>query len=228
MDFVCGPEWDERIVKINPKRKVGILLSSGVDSTVLFKFIWDNFPATDIRIFNVQTSKNPRKPKIEKILNVLGLQNTLELEIVGKDKWDWPMESHYPRLCYAFQEIRDTTDCEELYCGNILSPHPQFFPRWDVNQKGISKRPWIIDDDFLKAPFQHIEKYHVLDIAKREGFEWLLDHTISCNQSASEPCGHCMGCDELKWGYQQLNSKQGVTLDKMTDDASAKYGNKGW
>ena len=226
MKFHTGPDWDERVIDINPKRKIGVLLSSGVDSSTLFKLLWDNFPAVDIRIFNVQTSENPEKPLIQNILQMLGVD--LELEIVGESRWNWPMSAHYPRLCLAFQDIRDNTDIEELYCGNILSPHPYFWPRFDHNQKGVPKRPWLTNDVFLKNPFEHLEKYHVLDLGKRGGFEWIYNHTISCNLHASNKCNECVGCQELEWGYEQLNNPKGVTLVEMTKEAVEKYGAIGW
>ena len=226
MKFITGPKWDERVITLNPKKKVGVLMSSGVDSTTIFKLLWDNFEDINIRIFNVQTSEDPSKPLINEILEKLNVD--LELEIVGKTRWNWPMSSHYPRLCLAFQEIRDTTDCEELYCGNILPPHPQWFPRWDPTQKGIAKRPWLTNDEFLKNPFEHLEKYHVVDLARRNNFEWIYDYTISCNTHATEPCGDCMGCRELEWAYDQLDNEKGVTLDEMTKDAVMKYGAIGW
>lgn len=226
MKFVCGPQWDERIVNLSPAKKIGVLMSSGADSTTLFKLLTDNFPNTKIRIFNIQTSEDPRKPLIENILKKLNVST--ELEIVGQSRLHWPMTSHYPRLCRAFQEIRDNTDCEELYCGNILTPHPQWFPRWNPEQRGIAKRPWLTNDSFLKNPFEHIEKYHIIDLARRGNFDSILNHTISCNISADTPCEDCMGCRELEWGYKQLDNEQGTTLDEMTDDAIMKYGDIGW
>jgi hypothetical protein len=226
MEFRCGPKWDERIVHLEPKEKIGVLMSSGADSTTLFKLLWDNFPDTEIRIFNVQTSDDPKKPLIEEILKKFDVN--LELEIVGKTRWNWPMSAHYPRLCKAFQEIRDTTDCQELYCGNILPPHPQWFKRWDPNQKGIAKRPWLTNDDFLKNPFEHVEKYHVIDLGKRNGFSEIYNTTISCNTHATDPCGDCMGCLEIEWAYKQLDKETGTTLDEMTEHAVMNYGSIGW
>ena len=226
MKFHTGPSWDERVIDISPKRKIGVLLSSGVDSTTLFKLLWDNFPAVDIRIFNVQTSEDPEKPLIKNILEKLDVD--LKLEIVGESRWNWPMSAHYPRLCLAFQDIRDNTDVEELYCGNILSPHPYFWPRFDHTQKGIPKRPWLTSDNFLENPFEHLEKYHVLDLGKRGEFEWIYNHTISCNIHATKSCNECMGCKELEWGYEQLDNPKSMTLDEMTKEAVEKYGAIGW
>jgi hypothetical protein len=226
MEFRCGPGWDERIVSIDPKSNPAILLSSGMDSSTILGIFACGMPNVKFRVFNVQTSDDPNKPEIDAILKFFGLD--IELEIVGTSRRNWPMKSHYPRLCLAFQEIRDTTDVGELYCGNILTPHPQFFPRWNVDQKGIAKRPWLTSDSFLKNPFEHIEKYHVLDLGRRYGFDDVYDLTTSCNVYANDHCGDCMGCKELDWAYNQLDSERGVDLDTMTAEAVMKYGDIGW
>lgn len=226
MEFICGPDWDKRLVTLTPKTEIGVLVSSGLDSTTLLALLYNQFPDIDIRLFNVQTSEDPRKPVIEKILHVLDIP--IPIEVVGESRWNWPMSAHYPRLCLAFQEIRDRTDVQELYCGNILTPHPQWFPRWNPEQRGIAKRPWRTNDPFLKNPLEHVEKYHVIDLGRRYGFEEVYNHTISCNISATDPCGDCMGCRELEWGYDQLDVEAGTTLDEMTKEAVMKYGDIGW
>ena len=227
MEFRTGPEWDLRTITLKPKPKIGVLVSSGIDSTTLRKLLYQNFnETTDIRIFNVQTNEDPEKPLIDDILRRLHIP--LQLEIVGRSRRLWPMTAHYPRLCKAFQDIRDTTDCEELYCGNILTPHPQWFNRWNPEQSGIAKRAWLTNDTFLKNPFEHLEKYHVIDLGRRHGFDSIYNHTISCNIHATVPCGNCMGCEEEKWGYYQLDKEKGSTLDEMANDAVMKYGDIGW
>jgi 3'-phosphoadenosine 5'-phosphosulfate sulfotransferase (PAPS reductase)/FAD synthetase len=98
--FICGPEWDERIVTLDPAKKIGILMSSGVDSTTLFKLILDNFPDTEIRLFNVQTSWDPKKPLIDEILSKLG--SKIKLEVVGEKRHDW--EIFYLLIHSGFQD----------------------------------------------------------------------------------------------------------------------------
>jgi len=224
-DFIIGPEWDKRVLSLNPGKRVGVLMSSGMDSTTLFCMLTKYFDV-DIEVFNIQTSENPDKPIVQDILDAMSF--TKELHIVGSTRWQWPMQSHYPRLARGMQEIRDHFAIDNLYCGNILTPHPQFFPRWDVNQTGISKRPWLTNDSFLKNPLEHMEKYHVLDCARKHGFEDVIDMTISCNVYAEKECGDCMGCLERKWAYDQLDKENGTSLDEMANEAVMKYGAIGW
>ena len=86
----------------------------------------------------------------------------------------------------------------------------------------------MTNDTFLKNPFEHLEKYHVIDLGRRHGFDSIYNHTISCNIHATVPCGNCMGCEEEKWGYYQLDKEKGSTLDEMANDAVMKYGDIGW
>ena len=86
----------------------------------------------------------------------------------------------------------------------------------------------MTNDIFLKNPFEHLEKYHVYDLGRRNGFELLYDFTISCNTHATIPCGDCMGCREVEWAFDQLYNECGVTLDQMTEEAVMKYGAIGW
>jgi 7-cyano-7-deazaguanine synthase in queuosine biosynthesis len=77
-------------------------------------------------------------------------------------------------------------------------------------------------------PFQHLEKYHVLDLAHTLKIGNIIEAlTISCNVNADYHCGECMGCLERAWAYDQLYN-EGVTLEQMTKDAVMNYGDIGW
>ena len=39
MKFECGPKWDTRIINIKPKGKIGILMSGGGDSYILYEIL---------------------------------------------------------------------------------------------------------------------------------------------------------------------------------------------
>lgn len=215
--FQCGPEWDERVVNINPQGKIGVLVSSGMDSTTLLAVLSSIHPISDITLFNIQTGPNPRKPVIEDLLRQMNLP--LEVNIVGQSRWEIPMYNHHARIFLAMDEIRREWDIDQLYCGNIQSPREEFFPRFDIHSPEFPKRPWRTDDPFLKNPFEHLEKYHVIDLGRRLGIDHLYATTISCNRFELWHCGECMGCDELKWAYIQLVAG-GTSLDDLVEQAN--------
>ena len=39
IQFKCGPEWDQRLITIRPKKRIGLLVSGGIDSTVLYHIL---------------------------------------------------------------------------------------------------------------------------------------------------------------------------------------------
>ena len=41
MNYICGPLWDRRIVNIDQQGKVGIVMSGGLDSYVLYHLLDD-------------------------------------------------------------------------------------------------------------------------------------------------------------------------------------------
>jgi 7-cyano-7-deazaguanine synthase in queuosine biosynthesis len=216
VDIVCGPDWDPRIIRLNPKRKVGVLMSSGMDSTTILQLLL-SFGDVKIKLFNIQTGPNKVKPVINKLLEEMNCK--LPLNIVGEKLWDTPMYNHHARLWKGFQEIRDDWDVDELYCGNLQSPREEFFPRFNIHSPEFPKRPWLTQDPFLKNPLEHLEKYHVLEAGRRYGFDHLFKTTISCNRYELWNCGECMGCDELKWAHEQLDTPNTTTLDMLIEKA---------
>ena len=217
VDIICGPDWDKRIITIHPKPRVGVLMSSGMDSTTILQLLLSHFPGLNISLFNIKTGPNERKPVIDDLLQQMDCK--LPLHVVGEKHWETPMYNHHARLWKGFQEIRDEWDVDELYCGNIQSPREEFFPRFDIHSPEYPKRPWRTVDPFLKNPLEHLEKYHVLDVGRRLGFARLFKTTISCNRHELWHCGECMGCDELAWAYDQLDTTKGTSLDDLIEQA---------
>lgn len=217
MKFTCGPEWDERILNLNPKKKIGVLVSSGLDSTTLLGLLHNNFDV-EITLFNIQTGPNPIKPVINNLLDLMNI--SLPLNIIGQSRWQIPMYNHHARIWLAFEEVRTQWDVEELYCGNIQSPREEFFPTFNIHSPEFPKRPWLTSDPFLKNPLEHLEKYHVVDLGRRYGLDHLYKTTISCNRYELWHCGECMGCKELAWAYKQLEDPEGTTLDMLVEKAT--------
>ncbi len=216
--WYCGPTWDERVVNIEPRGNLGVLVSSGLDSTTLLALLASVYPHEKITLFNIQTGPNTVKPVIEDILRQLDLK--MKINIVGQSRWQIPMYNHHARIFLAMDEIRREWPIDQLYCGNIQSPREEFFPRFDIHSPEFPKRPWRTNDPFLKNPFEHLEKYHVIDLGRRIGIEQIYNTTISCNRYELWHCGECMGCDELKWAYDQLDRDQGTSLDDLVTQAN--------
>ena len=54
MRFECGPEWDTRIVNLNPKGKIGIMITGGIDSWLLYNLLALEYNHESILLFLIK------------------------------------------------------------------------------------------------------------------------------------------------------------------------------
>jgi len=186
MQYICGPDWDRRIIPINQEGKVGILMSGGIDSWVLYNMLNDPI------IFNI--TRTDGFDNVERVRDLTG-KPVIEIPEFTTDHWR--------RVDVGIDHIFKNYDVDQLYHGINMTPPIDIFPEFNILSKPF--RPWRIDDQRLKVPFLHLYKYHIIDLAKQ--LQIPLDNTRSCIDNASgDECGHCWQCKEKKWGFQQLSS----------------------
>jgi len=186
MQYICGPDWDRRIISIKQQGRVGILMSGGIDSWVLYNMLNDPI------IFN-----------IARLDSFDGVDRVREL--TGKPIIEIPESStdHWGRFDVAIEHILNNYDIDQLYHGININPPIDIFPEFNILSK--PHRPWRIDHPRLLTPFLHLYKYHIIDLAKQ--LQIPLDNTRSCIDNASgDECGQCWQCKEKRWGFQQLSS----------------------
>jgi len=188
MDYICGPEWDQRVVKINPKGRCAIIMSGGIDSFVLFSLL--NIQS-EIDIFNIN-----RKD---------GFDNYKRVERLTGQKVNVIEElttAYGKRIEESLIQLMTEYDYDEIYTGENHTPPLTFFPEFDTEDRPT--RPWNIDYKKynIRLPFLHLYKYHIIDLARQEKIN--LSDTMSCIANIDEPCGKCFQCKEKKWGYDQL------------------------
>ena len=186
MQYICGPNWDRRIISINQKGKVGILMSGGVDSWVLHNML------TDPIIFNIVRADG--FDSAERVRNLTG-KPVIEIPELTTDHWH--------RFNVGIEDILKNYDVDQLYDGTNLNPPIDMFPEFNILSK--PHRPWRINVPRYETPFLHLHKYHIIDLAKQ--LQIPLENTRSCIDNASgDECGQCWQCKEKKWGFQQLSS----------------------
>jgi 7-cyano-7-deazaguanine synthase in queuosine biosynthesis len=190
MRYECGPEWDTRIITINPKHfKVGILMSGGIDSWVLFNIIKQVIP--EIIIFNIKRAD--KYDGAERIKLLTGRNEIIEIDELTTN--------HADRIPMGMDYILDNYDIDELYTGANIIPHTEYFPEFITDER--PGRRWSIPSWIkIKCPFLHLYKYHIIDLANRNNID--LSQTQSCLHQLKEHCGKCWQCLERQWGYKQL------------------------
>lgn len=185
MQYICGPNWDQRVVTINQQGKVGIIMSGGIDSWVLYNLL-DN-------------------PTIFNIARADGFDSAARVrQLTGKPVIEIPeiTNEHWRRVGTAIDHIFANYNIDQLYYGINVIPPTEYFP--EFNSVGKPGRPWRVDRQDLKAPFLHLYKYHIVELANQLHIP--LEDTRSCIiNSGGEECGECWQCKEKKWGFQQLS-----------------------
>ena len=185
MHYICGPDWDQRVISIDQGGKVGIIMSGGLDSWVLYNML------TDPIIFNITRSDG-----FDGAARVRELTGKPVIEIPE------PTTDHWQRIDIAIENILENCNVDQLYDGNNMTPPIDIFPEFNILSKPI--RPWRCDHPRYKTPFLHLYKYHIIDLANQ--LEIPLDGTRSCIVNASgDECGKCWQCKEKKWGFEQLS-----------------------
>lgn len=186
MQYICGPEWDQRVVNLNPRGNVGIVMSGGIDSWVLYNLLTNH---TKPIIFNIV-----RKDGFDTVDRV---RNLTKRPVIGVPE---STTHHAMRVPEGIWKILREYDLDELYYGINAGPPTNHFPEFASEDQ--PRRPWKIIEDQLKAPFLHLYKYHIIDLALKRNID--LSGTMSCIRSTISPCGECWQCREKIWGYSQL------------------------
>ena len=213
MKFECGPEWDTRVIHIKPKNKIGIMMTGGIDSWVLYNLLkidlFDN--SRKILIFNISAvgPGGDGHDTPERISLLTDRDDIIEI-----DKYIECTDNDSPRFKPWHEVIKmsmihmlEDFDIDELYTGDNMNPPIEYFPEFNTN--GKPPRAWNIPSLFpdlwaskIKCPLHHLYKYHIIDLANKNNIN--LRHTHSCIENTRDHCGECWFCLERAWGYNQL------------------------
>ena len=200
MIIECGPSHDIRKLEINlpPNyKRIGVMVSGGIDSTILYYLILSLTRNTDyyVRPFCVQRKEGSifhAKPAVEEVGRLFNRNNDFPT-FVG--------DNTLPELEQVESGISDAYNyakIEVMYVG-VISNRDEHLIGYD--------KTIVTETENLKFPFQHLEKSHVVDLYYRLGLEYLLAYTHSCDHNQHEHCWNCNGCNERIWAFSQLNKK---------------------
>lgn len=198
MQFTCGPESDKRSAIItlpDEPKKIGVLVSGGLDSAILYYLI---------------LAENEQLGNIHEIvpLTVLrkeGSKNFAKLVVAHvndyfkKDYVD-PIIVGDPSLPEEEQVKSGVLDAVRLkiyrvYCG-IIEQLPQHMVDWYPIPYKESK--------LFKAPLAHLNKSHIVDLIVQLNQTALFHITHSCSAHEISRCRNCNGCNERQWAFEQL------------------------
>lgn len=193
----CGPPTDKRILNIylHPlRRRIGVLVSGGMDSALLYYLLVklnseQGFTHTIVpyTILRKDGSCQFAQSIIDYVHDIFGLPH-IPTTVVGD-----------PNLSESLQVesgcIDVLTKSNIVYLGIIE----------ELEIHTIGWRPPIkwTDTENRKYPFKNLNKSHIVDLIFQFNQERLFELSRTCNIPGPR-CNVCNGCNERKWGFDQL------------------------
>ena len=193
LEFTCGPEWDRRVITLRPKKKIGLLVSGGIDSTVLYHLLKDH---SDLTLYHMHNIRN--KPAY--VRNAIGDDN-LDIKTFSEKDFSSTKILGGELLKLKAISLEQENDIDQLYSAGNALPPASHFPEFNID--GIFRSWKFPEDSFMAGPFLPLFKYHIIDLAIKLNIDLTATHSCTRNLDGSE-CRECFNCMERTWGYAQL------------------------
>jgi hypothetical protein len=183
-------------VKLTLHRRIGVLVSGGLDSALLYYLIKkltlsdDRYSVMPYTITRNDGSSRHAQPVIDYVHEILGIeqQYSTRLEI---DQPDSELQ-----VAAGMRELHKTNR-NRIYIGIIqtLEEHALH---------GVPKPYVPINSEMFNYPLKDLTKDHIVQLIIRLGLEKLFTLTHSCVYDIDIPCGVCNRCNERAWAFRQL------------------------
>lgn len=218
LELPCGPDHDRRLFKLSfpapiPKigthltklylknknliehKRIGILVSGGIDSAILYYLLTklnvennNQFIITPYTILRKEGSKTYALPIINYVQNKFNLPIT-SLNVVG--------DNTLPEIQQVESGVKDMFKNGEEYAYlGIIDSREEHSVNW------LRWKP--VETFNRRYPLLNLQKSHVIDLYKQYNLLDFLELTYSCALNEINACGNCNGCNERKWGLQQV------------------------
>lgn len=203
------------IVNVPKNKKIGVMLSGGMDSAVMLflilKEITDKKINSTLTVYNVPNindnaivhSKNV-VDYLEKYFNI-----TIDLKNIGNGG-----AHHRSLINDPARSLIENKIVDVLYSGQNQ------FPPESINWKSykelgadrfVRRNPDAPESPFVKYPFIKLYKHHILELYNQFDILDLAYITHSCTQEKEIHCRQCLWCTERMWAFDQLKLKDKVT-----------------
>lgn len=212
MILECGPDYDRKTVEVAVEENVSVALtmSGGLDTALLTYMICKELLDTGRRpedyikwIFTIP-KRDGAELYPDGIIN--WINNKLEINLPKKTIIRIPNLHgmyHGSQVWESILAVLEQANPDRLYMGsqraapdsaNISQPRPSRTPTIDGPMPGR-----------LVYPFNHLYKYHCIDLFYQLGLEELIHLTHSCTQVPVGRCNKCYHCLERQWGFEMIN-----------------------
>ena len=212
MIFECGTELDKQqfSITVDDNVSVALTLSGGLDTALLTYLVSLELLETNRRpedyvkwIFTI-----PKRDGAELYPDAIikWINKRLDINLPDKTILKIPKlhsTYHGMQVWNSILYAIDIYNPDKIYMGD-QRPAPE---EANINQPKPVRSKTIEGPmpGKLIFPFNHLYKYHTVDMFYKLGIEELFDLTHSCTQLLTARCNECYHCLERSWAFKELN-----------------------
>jgi 7-cyano-7-deazaguanine synthase in queuosine biosynthesis len=181
-------------------KKIGVLCSGGVDSTILLYLLYKQYINSDLQIITF-TTKTFAPEEMECITNVFSWI---------EEKFKFNLQNYIIKQGWIRDMVSDIlqvyrTDYVLTGCNKVIWDENEFTPTVHLPYDTPPVRGKPLNEKHLR-PFIDMDKIEVTKLYLDNDILDLLYLTRSCGHTSgyTEPCGGCYFCVERKWAMNKL------------------------
>jgi 7-cyano-7-deazaguanine synthase in queuosine biosynthesis len=199
----------DKIIKIDipENKKIGVLLSGGMDSAILLflmlKEIKDNNINVNLTAYNVPNVNDNASVHSKRIVEFLEtyFQTDINFKSMGIGDETPLLLINKPAI-----ELLTSGEVDVLFSGQ--NQFPPDAENWQAYKSALNKfvrrDPNVPETTRAKYPFIKLYKHHILEIYKQFNLLGLAKITHSCTTRLEGHCGECLWCEERAWAFNKL------------------------
>lgn len=183
-------------IKLTLHRRIGVLVSGGLDSALLYYLIRkltlsdDRYSVIPYTITRNDGSSRYAQPVIDYVHEILGIeqQDSINLDISETDS-----------------ELQVAAGMRELYKTNRNRIYIGIIQTLEEHALHGVPNPYVpVNSEMFNYPLKDLTKAHVVQLIIQLGLEKLFTLTHSCVYDIDTLCGTCNRCNERAWAFSQL------------------------
>ncbi len=190
------------MLDLNQECKYGIMLSGGLDSSVLLYLILKENKNISIQPFSIPKHDDSHL-FVPGILDYL--ENLFSIKLPKTILVGNPQVHHTQQSKTAVEEIfKNHADIDFLFFATNQNPTHSFdYSKYPLD--GFPNRVKGSDHSKILMPFIEMYKDDILKILFDNNQEELLSLTHTCTERKTGRCGQCFQCNERAWAFNQLD-----------------------
>ena len=195
MKIQCS-DGKEATLDFNPEhKKIGVMLSGGMDSALLLYLILQHKPRyLELEVYNVPNPKDNARYFSNKVID--WIEKNLGCPPINITNLE--SKNLSPSTLIFQPGILRKGLVDRLYsASNQNPPHLLEGAPW-------RRSPYLIQEDNSHFPFITLYKKHILEIYLKYNIIDLAYITSSCTESTDLRCNTCFQCKERAWAFECL------------------------